>query len=490
MNTIIVVGSIVTTGTKLGISRTGKPLYRFRPLCPSMTLPPCRVVYGGEQRGRLLVVCRCPVTGQEDKEATVELVHVIGLAGRKALLPSLLYMYGVARKPFRPLSNKQEERSVPRLDCTHLSVFSVDPLGCIDIDDAFSIERLPDETVRFGVHIAQPVAFLSRDDILERAERAFSTLYCDFDPSAVQPLWGPDIERASSLLQGEERPAYSVFFTLSKEQGVPTATWWGPTRVLNRLATHYDDTESPLVRDLLDATPTARGDTHEAVAFWMLETNKHIGSVMEGLPCRVQPSRKPDTIVEDTVLEGVVEEAFQLLSVERASYSVAPGDDHHASLGVSRYVHFTSPIRRVMDAMVHDQITYGDVWDWPSFIDGINRLDQGTKRFHRTCRLVRAVDALFAETDELPMTGYLYEKTERGLWRVYFKELDGFVKVRVVTQEMLHLFPEQEEEAFTRGRALPFTVYHKKSGFLPNERLVFIPEFLPEALKGRGHSNL
>jgi hypothetical protein len=479
----IFVGSIVTTGTKLGISRTGKPLYRFRPLCPSLPLPPCRVVYGGEQRGRLLVVCRCRTTtpGQEEKEQVVELVYVIGVADRRALLPSLQYMYGVNRKPFRP-SLKKEERSVPRLDCTHLSVFSVDPLGCIDIDDAFSIERLPDGTVRFGVHIAQPVAFLSRDEIQERAQRAFSTLYCDFDPSAVQPLWGPDIEHASSLLQGEERPAYSVFFTLSKEKRVPTATWWGPTRVINRLATHYDDTDSPDVQDLLDTTPTAQGDTHEAVAFWMLETNKHIGSVMEGLPCRVQPSQTPTTTttLENTieVKDGAVEEAFDRLSVERASYSVAPGDDHHASLGVSRYVHFTSPIRRMMDAMVHYQITYDDTWDWPSFLDGLNRLDQGTKRFHRACRLVRAVDALFIDKDELPMTGYLYEKMERGLWRLYFKELDGFVKVRVVAPEMLHLFSEQEEEAFVRGQALPFMVYHKKSGFLPVERLVFIPGFL------------
>jgi len=484
---IFVVGSIITTGTKLGISRTGKPLYRFRPLCPSLPLPPCRVVYGGEQRGRLLVVCRCPLTGQEEKEVVVEIVHVIGVADRKALLPSLQYMYGVNRKTFRP-SLKKEERSVPRLDCTHLSVFSVDPLGCIDIDDAFSIEHLPEGTVRFGVHIAQPVAFLSRDDIRDRAQRAFSTLYCDFDPSAAQPLWGPEIEHASSLLQGEKRPAYSVFFTLSKKQGVPMATWWGPTRVINRLATHYDDMESLMVRELLDTTPTAQGDTHEAVAFWMLETNKHIGSVMEGLPCRVQSSRAPTTTaIEDTieVKDTVVEEAFHRLSVERASYSVAPGDDHHASLGVNRYVHFTSPIRRMMDAMVHDQITYGDVWDWPSFIEGINQLDQGTKRFHRACRLVRAVDALFADSDELLMTGYLYEKMERGFWRLYFKELDGFVKVRVVAKEMLHLFPE--DEAFTRGQALPFTVYHKKSGFLPVERLVFIPEFLSEALRGRSN---
>jgi hypothetical protein len=218
----------------------------------------------------------------------------------------------------------------------------------------------------------------------------------------------------------------------------------------------------------------------------MLETNKHIGSVKEGLPCRVQPSQTPTTpAIEDTieVEDGAVKEAFDRLSTERASYSVAPGDDHHASLGVSRYVHFTSPIRRMMDAMVHYQITYDDkAWDWPSFLDGLNRLDQGTKRFHRACRLVRAVDALFIDKDELPMTGYLYEKMERGLWRLYFKELDGFVKVRVVAPEMLHLFSEQEEEAFVRGQALPFMVYHKKSGFLPVERLVFIPGFLSEAL--------
>ena len=489
------VGYITTfTIMKYGITRTGKPIYRCHPLDPSA--PPCRIVYGGEKKGKIILVFKFPSNHKKEEKSDasgggplVELVHVIGVANRSNLLETLMYHCDVTRKSFKGAIANIEEKKIQREDCTALDLFSIDPLGCRDIDDAFSIECLTPTRTRLGVHIAQPIAFLDLDTILKRLEQgAFSTLYCEPLASETRPLWGKDIEAASSLLPDKIRPAYSVFFILEDGVIVTNETISKPTYVQNKLATHYDDVDNLLVQQLVEQTRRINGnremhDTHDVVAYWMIQTNRYIGSAFPKLqlPYRVQQERsqEPTTVNED--LPKDIYKAFEQFSMDKARYSIDPGDQHHASLGMERYVHFTSPIRRIMDAMIHYQITYGITLEWEKHLERLCELDRATHRFHRMCRLVGVIDELFppsspsSTTTPLEMTGYLYEKIERGRWRVYFERL-GFLKIRVVSHDLLHLFPEEQEEAeYPVGKALPFLVYPKKEGFLPMERILVLP---------------
>lgn len=473
---------IITTCTvmKYGITRTGKPIYRCQPLDPS--LPACKIVYGGKKKGKLVVVFQ-----YQRENDLVELVHVIGSADRSNLLQTLFYHCDVIRRPFRGhVLISDNEKNITRTDCTSLELFSIDPLGCRDIDDAFSLESLSPTRVRVGVHIAQPIAFLDAQTIKDRlGQGAFSTLYCEPIATETKPLWGKDIETASSLLPGEIRPAYSVFFIVDTQAGSVKQEMSFLTHVRNRLATHYDDTDHPLVHTLVSVTTTIHGqedkdDTHDVVAFWMVQTNQWIGGAFPGLPSRVQAVS--EKIYKEEGLPDNIQQAFSQFSMEKAHYSIDPDNQYHASLGMKRYVHFTSPIRRMIDAMIHFQITYNVPWTWEDHLNTICELDRATHRFHRMCRLVGTVDAFLAKSKDddyrpFEMTGYLYEKIERGRWRVFFEEL-GFFKIRVVNKELLHLFPEQEEESnYPVGAALPFLVYPKKDGFLPMERLLILPSW-------------
>jgi exoribonuclease R len=402
----------------------------------------------------------------------------------------------VYRKPFKGpggggvvIATQKCEKRIKRADYTALDLFSIDPLGCHDIDDAFSIECLSPTRTRLGVHIAQPIAFLDLDMITDRLQQgAFSTLYCEPVTSETRPLWGQEIETASSLLEGKIRPAYSIFFILDNGVIVSDETTSMPTYVENKLSTHYDDVSNPLVQQLVEQTRRIlhdtmnMQDTHDVVAYWMIQANRYIGSAFPKLqlPFRVQQERSYEpTTVYGNLPQGI-HKAFQQFSMDKARYSIDPDDQHHASLGMERYVHFTSPIRRIMDTMIHYQITYGTPLEWEKYLDRLCELDRATHRFHRMCRLVGVIDELFppscaTSTNPLELTGYLYEKIERGRWRVYFEQL-GFVKIRVVSQELLHLFPEEQEEAeYPVGKALPFLVYSKTEGFLPMERILILP---------------
>ena len=456
------VGIICTFNTlKYGVSKTGKTIYKCTPFDP--TLGPVKVVYGGKLKGKIVIVFLLQRGKQEEKMPLVELYHVIGLAEPSNLITALMYHHQVYRKPFKQIvcENSDKESKITRADNTHLKVFSIDPKGCIDIDDAFSLEQQGNTTI-VGVHIAQPIYWLDRQAMMERVQHAFSTLY--LGNSNMSPLWSTEIQEKSSLLQGQKRAAYSVFYHYENNNCIniaQSASW-----IINSCPTHYDDIENILVRELLDWTNCVSGkvlDTHELVAHWMMKTNQYIGSQFD-LPYRVQ---EESHLFNMRGIDPCVEAVFKQYTMEKATYSLSK--QKHASLNCQKYVHFTSPIRRIIDCLIHWRITYQD--DLVMDIARMNELDQATKKFHRSLELHKKIE----EIQQGEITGYIYEKITKGTWRLYFPDL-GFFKIRVVDTKLEHLIDESLAENYVVGQGYPFLL-HKKEGFLPQERLIIVPKF-------------
>jgi exoribonuclease-2 len=93
--------------------------------------------------------------------------------------------------------------------------FSIDDHETTEIDDAFSVERLPGGRVRVGVHIAAPALFFDRDHPLEAAARErLSTAY--FPGGKITML--PEAAVAlSTLAEGQRVAAVSLYLTLDGE---------------------------------------------------------------------------------------------------------------------------------------------------------------------------------------------------------------------------------------------------------------------------------
>jgi exosome complex exonuclease DIS3/RRP44 len=71
-----------------------------------------------------------------------------------------------------------EEEKKKRLDLTHLSICSVDPPGCTDIDDALHCIVLPNGNYQCGVHIADVGHFIRPHTAIdEEARRRSTTVY-------------------------------------------------------------------------------------------------------------------------------------------------------------------------------------------------------------------------------------------------------------------------------------------------------------------------
>lgn len=118
----------------------------------------------------------------------------------------------------RKFSLEKVKRKKDRNDLTDLKVFTIDPFGSQDLDDALSIET-SDENYQIGVHIADVGAAIHKNDAidLEAQERT-----CTFYPGqGIKPyhmLPEPFSTDICSLIPDVPRPAITVLFTLGKEE--------------------------------------------------------------------------------------------------------------------------------------------------------------------------------------------------------------------------------------------------------------------------------
>ena len=90
-----------------------------------------------------------------------------------------------------------------------VAAFSIDDEETTEIDDAFSVQGLPDGHIRVGVHIAAPALFFDRDHGLEAiARERLSTVY--FPGGKITMLPGSAVE-AATLAAGRHVPAASLY---------------------------------------------------------------------------------------------------------------------------------------------------------------------------------------------------------------------------------------------------------------------------------------
>lgn len=65
----------------------------------------------------------------------------------------------------------EEEKKRLDLRDTHL-IFSIDPKGCEDVDDALSVRTLPNGNLELGVHIADVTHFVAANSYTDVEARA------------------------------------------------------------------------------------------------------------------------------------------------------------------------------------------------------------------------------------------------------------------------------------------------------------------------------
>ncbi|XP_074090539.1 DIS3-like exonuclease 1 [Macrotis lagotis] len=152
--------------------------------------------------------------------------------------------------------NPEEERERIDLRKTHL-VFSIDPKGCEDVDDALSVRTLINGNLELGVHIADVTHFVTANSYTDIEARTRATTYylADRRYDMLPSILSADL---CSLLGGVDRYAVSVLWELDKNSFEIKKVWYGRTIIQSAYKLYYE-----AAQDLLDGNFSVINDISE-----------------------------------------------------------------------------------------------------------------------------------------------------------------------------------------------------------------------------------
>jgi exoribonuclease R len=277
-----------------------------------------------------------------------------------------------------------------REDLTGLEIYSIDPIGCDDIDDALHATKLGD-VYQIGVHIADVSSYIQEGSLYdtELANRA-STVYYAFGEPSYMISKNLSIEHMS-LKSGNPKRTFSILLTMSGDGSVLEYRFIKSMISVTKNLSYdqvTEDESNTTLKILYDLGKKMYNeedeyDSHKMVEVYMLLANKLVAEYVK--------NKHPETVL----LRCHTQES------ESALYKLGNTSEGHYGLGLELYTHFTSPIRRYADILVHRQLyncLYGNIVDKiPDKIIGhINHYSQYYKKVERYSQLLSILDKFSA----------------------------------------------------------------------------------------------
>jgi exoribonuclease R len=237
----------------------------------------------------------------------------------------------------------------------NVPVYSIDPKGCTDIDDAFSIQPLVGEPgYKISIYIANVYVWIETLDLWSYITDRISTIYLPDTKRTMLPTILS--ENLCSLLKHKSRIAFcmDVFVDINGE--VLREPEFKNVEILLHSNFAYEESRllsNPNCMLFMDITRkmcenTIPRDTHELVEFWMIYMNTKCG---EKLAKKKNGIFRTATIVENSTSE--LKHIIHNWNDVNCLYTTHSDEKEisHQILKVNAYVHITSPIRRLVDLL-------------------------------------------------------------------------------------------------------------------------------------------
>jgi exoribonuclease R len=266
-------------------------------------------------------------------------------------------------------------------DRTTWQVFSIDPDGSVDFDDAFSIRKIDDTTTLLSIYISNVTIWLDVLNLWEHLTNRVSTIYLPDKKRTMLPTILSD--NLCSLLSKYTRYAFTMDVYLSNAGGYQVQE----IKYLNtkvKLYKNYVYEAESLVEDenyklLLDVVKHGLcknekysyleniANSHEVVEYLMIFMNYHCAKELLGKKNGIFRSvvKKPENtekVTSDYLLPPNVSKIIKMITSYSGKYvNIAATSSEtpivtHEMMNMDAYVHITSPIRRLVDLLNMIQI--------------------------------------------------------------------------------------------------------------------------------------
>lgn len=335
-------------------------------------------------------------------------------------------------------------------DRTKWQVFSIDPEGSVDFDDAFSVRMVNDDITMLSIYISNVTIWLDVLNLWEHLTNRVSTIYLPDKKRTMLPTILSD--NLCSLLSKYTRYAFTMDIYISNNTFEICDIKYLNTRV--KLYKNYVYEESALLKDenykllyslVKDGLSRIKkyaymeniGDSHELVQYLMIFMNYHCAMELLGKKngiFRAVSKRHGDGDENEKIqslekLPSSVLNTITMIKSYSGKYVDIQKSGHsaevvaHEMMNMDAYIHITSPIRRLVDLLNMIQIqknmgllelspdAYIFYENWCLKIDDINKDTKSIKKIHADCNLLYVCDKK-PELMEQTHKGYAFSKKE------------------------------------------------------------------------------
>lgn len=353
-------------------------------------------------------------------------------------------------------------------------MFTIDPEGCDDYDDAFSVQSVGEYTL-ISIHIANVPLLLDSLGLWEYFTDRVSTIYL---PNSKKLMLPPILsDKLCSLQAGKERLAFTMDIKVYNDGSKKHEIYFASNLI--KVARNYVYEEPDLlvnasyikllalakkmnnISNYLDTV----NDSHDVVAYFMIFMNhecskilmqKRIGinrsTTLGYITANASDNAPP--IPEDPALEQEIPKELKNFikgwkCVNRGHYGLNAGiTQPHISIGkgLDSYTHITSPIRRIVDLLNLIELqqalrlfnfsssALSFTSKWMNRIKYLNGEMRAIKKVQQNCMLVKTLTTTYFASDDIKSLepqvyeGYIIEKHAKPIkdkfkYEVYFPAL-------------------------------------------------------------------
>uniref|UniRef100_A0A6C0DGR5 RNB domain-containing protein n=1 Tax=viral metagenome TaxID=1070528 RepID=A0A6C0DGR5_9ZZZZ len=372
-----------------------------------------------------------------------------------------------------------------RTDKTKWRIFSIDPKGCLDFDDAFSIQKFEDDSSttscnssvvhKISIYISNVTIWIDALNLWDSFSRRVSTIYL---PDKRRPML-PTIlsEGLCSLQENVTRIAF-VMDILVKDNEIIDVEF---SNCFIKLYKNYVYDENKLLMDddyqmLLEVTQklskkfkymSTIKDSHDVVTYLMILMNYKCALRMLKFKTGIfRSTTTKENVIVPKNLPDDVDNFIKIWHSTAGQYidgSQLVNEDltKHGILDMEAYIHITSPIRRLVDLLnmiqFQKMLNLIDLSenviqfynDWINDLDYINTTMRSIRKIQTDCSLL---DLCSNNPDimEKIYNGYVLDKIVRndGLYQYIIFLPDLKMNSRITIRENMENYENRKFKLF------------------------------------------
>jgi exoribonuclease R len=341
------------------------------------------------------------------------------------------------------------------------NIFSIDPVGSTDFDDAFSIEHLKEvNQYKVSIYIANVYFWLETLGLWKSFSSRVSTIYL---PDRRRPMLPTVLsDNLCSLQEGHSRFAFCMDVVFDELYVIQSIEYKNVVIKVNKNFRYeepellYKTPDYSLLLSISNKLDKSVVDSHDVVSYWMVKMNIECGNYMAknniGIFRLVNYIHTIDKEFQDDIchLNENTQRMIKSWSNTTGQYIVYNGSTlEHELMKTKNYIHITSPIRRLIDllnqmwiskslAIIENVSTDADQFfmDWIHKMDYINTSMRSIRKVQTDCHILHECFKNASIMNTI-YDGVIFDKIKKNdgsiVYMVYLEELKLLARIKTYT---------------------------------------------------------